>query len=65
MQRHRARLAGLASAAVGTLLVLGLLVAMNLQFDAPTREGDGAASSIQVVRQEAKKPRPPVRRCAI
>ena len=62
MQPRRARLAGLASAAVGTLLVLGLLVAMNLQFDAPTREGDGAASSIQVVRQEAKKPRPPVRR---
>ena len=59
---HRARLAGIASAAGGTLLVLGLLVGMNVQFDAADERADASASSIAVVRQEAPKPKPAVRR---
>ena len=62
MRPTRTTLTGLASAALGTLAVLALLVAMNVPFKAPVNAGADAASSIEVVRRPPP-PRPePVRR---
>lgn len=64
----RARLVGLASAVLGTAVVLAVLVGMNLPLRAPTEAGGGAGSSISVLptpppkQQQQVRPPPPPRR---
>lgn len=60
--RSRPQLAGLLASAIGTVMVLFLMVFMNTQTNRPD-EGDGqVGSSIDVVRKEKPKSPEPVRR---
>lgn len=58
----RVRAAGLASAVLGFVLVLGLMLAMNRQLGVSRRDLAEAGSRIEVVRQEKPKPQQTVRK---
>lgn len=58
----RSRLFGIAAAAIGTVLVLGLLVLMNRQFTPPEDEESGTAIALEVVKKEEPKPRERIQR---
>jgi protein TonB len=62
MRLDRPRLIGLASATVGTLLVLALVVLMNRQAARPDGEDGLAVTNFEVVKKEKPKPQDAVRK---
>lgn len=69
MTSSRPQLVGMASAALGLTLVLGLIIFMNNQLGRPDGDPGKAASSIEVVKKEkppqqetVRKPEPPKRK---
>lgn len=58
----RARLVGVASAAIGTVMVLGLLLVMNRQLGQLERDSGDAATAIQVIKKDKPPPKEIVRR---
>lgn len=62
MKLRDPRLAGLSASALGTALVLGLVLFMNRPFEQPEGEDGNAFSSIEVVKKEKPRAAEPVRR---
>jgi protein TonB len=62
MRLDRPRLIGLASATVGTVLVLALVVLMNRQGGRPEGEDGLAVTNFEVVKKEKPKPQEAVRK---
>ena len=62
MKLRDPRLTGLGASALGTALVLGLVLFMNRPFEQPEGEDGNAISSIEVVKREKPPAAEPVRR---
>jgi protein TonB len=62
MKLRDPRLTGLGASALGTALVLGLVLFMNRPFEQPEGEDGNAFSSIEVVKREKPPAAEPVRR---
>jgi periplasmic protein TonB len=62
MRLRDPRLTGIGASALGTALVLGLVLYMNRPFDKPDGDDGNPFSSIEVVKQERPPPEPEVRR---